>query len=102
MTLSSAAVGKIFEAVSTCGLMRLSKEYHARNIEDGTQWILWIKQGENEKAVYFNNDFPEAITRFAETVDNVLLESGSVQVQWERFPDVEHHQHEKDLWSRIK
>src|SRR5687767_12389306 len=66
------AVAEVLKSVESNGLMRLHRVYHDPDIADGTQWVLWIKQGEREKSVYFNNSFPAEITRFAEQLDATL------------------------------
>ncbi len=102
MKVPPEAVSKILAAVSENGLLRLHKEYRARNVYDGTQWVLRITQGENEKRVYFNNYFPGAITHFAESLDDILVESGVRQIRWEQVPETENRLHEKDLWSSVQ
>jgi hypothetical protein len=82
--------------------MRLHKEYHARNVWDGDQWVLWIRQGENEKAVFFDNCFPGAITRFAQLLDDILAKSGVGRARWEQVPDAEERLHEKELWLSLE
>lgn len=76
INLPPQAVAEILATVSRDGLLRLHKEYHARNVADGSQWIFWIKQGDNQKAVYCDNYFPGAITDFAESLDAVLSRTG--------------------------
>ena len=96
------AVSEILVAVSRDGLLRLHKAYHAQNIADGGQWILWIKQDINEKAVYCDNNFPAAITAFAESLDAVLSKSGLGQARWERVQNSERRLYQKELWDSIK
>src|SRR3984957_17019307 len=48
LELSPEALAEVLKAIASNGLMGLHKEYH-ENIYDGTQWVLWIKQGEREK-----------------------------------------------------
>jgi hypothetical protein len=74
--LPPEAVAEVLKAVESNGLMGLHKAYHDDNIAAGTQWVLWIKQGEREKSVYFNNSFPRAITAFAGQLDAILARAG--------------------------
>ena len=97
MQLPDEAVGQVLKAVEDNKLLGLHKEYHA-NVADGTQWVLWIKQGENEKSVYFNNYFPPEIVKFAESLDKLLSENESGNVTW--LPASVDH--DKDLWESIK
>ena len=96
MQLSEESLAKVLQAVEDNQLLGLHKAYHA-NVEDGTQWVLWIKQGENEKAIYFNNHFPKAIVGFATDLDAVLSASGSGNLTW--YPAA--RDHEKELWDSI-
>jgi hypothetical protein len=101
LQLPSQEVDEVLKAVETNGLMELRKAYH-QDIADGTQWVLWIKQGEREKSVYFDNNFPTAITKFAEQLDAILSRSGLDKVTWRPIPDRESRRHEKELWDSIK
>jgi hypothetical protein len=101
LPLPPEAVGEVLKAVEANGLMGLHKAYH-EDIADGTQWVLWIKQGEREKSVYFNNSFPAAITRFAEQLDAILARAGLDKMPWQPVPEREARQHEQELWDSIK
>jgi hypothetical protein len=100
--LPPEVVAEVLKAVESNGLMGLHKAYHDDNIADGTQWVLWIKQGEREKSVYFNNSFPRAITAFAGQLDAILARAGLDKVAWQPVPERESRQHEKELWDSIK
>src|SRR5256885_12477044 len=52
LRLPPDAVADVLKAIDTNDLLGLHKAYHA-DMHDGTQWVLWIKQGEREKSVYF-------------------------------------------------
>jgi len=39
-----------------------------------------------EKAIFFDNNFPEPITRFAAQLDATLSNAGLGEVAWERLP----------------
>jgi hypothetical protein len=101
LQLQPEAVGEVLKLIESNRLMRLHKAYH-EDIADGTQWVLWIKQGEREKSVYFNNSFPSAITRFAEQLDAILVRAGLNKASWQPVPERESRQHEKELWDSIK
>lgn len=82
-------------------LIGLRKEYH-ENIHDGTQWVLWIKQGEREKSVYFNNNFPHRIKAFAKQLDAILEHAGLDKAAWQPVPQRNSRQHERELWDSIR
>src|SRR5262249_50895911 len=75
LQLSPEGLAEVLKAVESNNLMSLHKAYH-EDIADGTQWVLWIRQGGWEKSVYFNNSFPRAITAFAEQLDAILGRAG--------------------------
>jgi hypothetical protein len=93
---------KILKAVEVNGLMELHRTYHNPKIADGTQWVLWIKQGEQEKAIYCNNSFPPQITRFANQLDGILSAAGLDKLVWQPVPANKWRQHERELWDSIK
>jgi hypothetical protein len=99
--LSQDRLAEVLSAVETNGLAHLHRAYHA-DVQDGTQWVLWIKQGEREKSVYFNNSFPRSITGFAEQLDEILVETGLNSLVWQLVPPTEHRKHERELWDSIK
>jgi hypothetical protein len=99
--LSPEALAEVLKAVESNGLMGLRKAYH-EDIHDGTQWVLWLRQGEREKSVYFNNSFPRAITTFAEQLDAILARAGYSTVKWQQVPESKSRQHERELWDSIK
>jgi len=101
LRLSQDAMAKLLEAVDAERLMDLERAYHAA-VMDGTQWVLWIKQGEREKSVYFNNHFPRPIIRFAERLDALLLESPPDELTWTAVPASESMLHHRDLWMSIR
>ena len=101
LQLSPEALDEVVKAVESNKVMGLQKAYH-ENIADGTQCVLWIRQGEHEKSVYFNNSFPNSITAFAEKLDAILLRSGLDKVAWQPVPEREAREHERELWNSIK
>jgi hypothetical protein len=100
LQLSPEAVAEVLKAVEANDLMGLRKEYH-EDIHDGTQWVLWTKQGKREKSVYFNNNFPRRIKAFAEQIDTILARSGLDKVAWQPVPEQDSRQHERELWDSI-
>lgn len=100
--LSPVAVAEVLDRVEANDLIALRKVYRRKNIADGTQWVLWIKQGDREKSVYFTNQFPSAITRFADQLDEILARAGLGSVAWQPAPGRESRQHERELWESIK
>jgi hypothetical protein len=100
MKLPGESLAKVLQAVEENQLLGLHKAYHA-DVADGTQWVLWLSQGEKEKSVYFNNHFPKEIIRFAASLDAVLADSGSGNLTW--YPVLGGgRDHEKELWDSIK
>jgi hypothetical protein len=96
--LPPESLTKVLQAVEDNHLLGLHRAYHA-NVADGAQWVLWIKQGDEEKSVSFNNHFPKEIVRFANSLDAILSESGSGSLTW--YPD-RRGDHAKELWDREK
>ena len=68
---------------------------------DGKHWVLWIQQGKREKSVYFNNDFPRSITKFAEQVDDILLKASLNNAAWQPVSDSDTRKHERELWDSL-
>ncbi|MGA2068006.1 MAG: hypothetical protein ABSG86_23755 [Thermoguttaceae bacterium] len=101
MALPHEAVSSILAAAAENRLLKLERAYHA-DVRDGTQWVLRISQGTNEKSVYFDNHFPGAIVRFADLLDAVLARNGVGTVRWEPVPAGQGRKHEKGLWDSIK
>jgi hypothetical protein len=101
MHLPEQAAGQVFQAVEDNQLLGMERAYHA-NVADGTQWVLWIKQGNNEKSVYFNNHFPKGIIGFANALDTLLSGNGVGSVSWRPVRSWSSRNHEKELWNSIK
>jgi hypothetical protein len=102
LQLSPETLTKVLQAVEANGLTQLQPTYQNPKIADGTQWVLWIKQGEREKAVYFNNSFPPQITHFAKQLDSMLLAAGLDKATWQLVPANEPRRHDHELWESIK
>lgn len=99
--LQPDAVADVVKAVDANNVLGLNKAYHA-NIHDGTQWVLWIKQGNREKSVYFNNSFPREITEFAKQLDGILANAGLERAVWKPVPTGEARPHEREIWDSIE
>ncbi len=95
------AVAKVLDAVRTARLVELDKAYHA-DVCDGTQWVLWARQGDREKVVYFDNHFPEPIVRFAEQLDAIVSGSIGPGLKWRAVPSAWSRDHERELWESIR
>ncbi len=101
VTLDKAAIDRVLAAIDNNKIMEMAAAYHADDkIADGTQWILWIRQGESSKAIYFNNHFPEAIKSFAKALDAEIKRDAIPEAKWE--DDAKPREHEKALWESIK
>jgi hypothetical protein len=92
----------VLAAVADTRVLGLARAYHEPGVQDGTQWVLWVRQGEREKAVYCDNRFPPALKRFAERLDAVLTANGMMAVEWRRVPQGQERQHERELWDSIR
>ena len=98
--LSAEDVSQLSDFIGKHHISRLHSAYHAA-VDDGTQWIFWIKQGEHEKSIYCNNHFPEEIVSFAKFLDELLIKKGVCNLKWQRVPENNAREHEKKLWERI-
>jgi len=79
----------------------MDKAYHA-DIYDGTQWVLWIRQGDREKVVYCSNHFPDPIVRFAAWLDANVARSVGPSLKWRAVPALRSRDHERELWQSIE
>jgi len=101
LQLSPEALAEVLKSVESNNLLGLSKKY-TTNINDGTQWILWVKQGEHEMSVYCDNSFPYAISSFADELDAVLDRAAIAKATWVPVPPSESRDHENALWDSIR
>ena len=101
LLLSPEGLAEVLKTLESNDLMRLHKAYHT-DVRDGTQWVLWVRQGEREKSVYFDNSFPRAITAFADQLDAILARAGSDKLAWQPVSEQESRQHDRELWDSIK
>jgi len=98
-TFDRAAIDRLLAAIESNKLMEMAAQYHA-DVHDGTQWILWIRQGQSSKAIYFNNHFPEGIRKFAKAVDEEIKRAAIAEDKWQDDPQP--RSHEKAIWESIK
>jgi hypothetical protein len=98
LRLSPEQFRAVAQAVARHGLPRLAKEYHT-TLADGTQWVLWIRQRQRQKATYFNNNFPASIRHFARQLDGILRSAGYDALRWQ---PAKSRNHERELWNSIK
>jgi len=99
--LPPEAVAKVLEAIASDRLLTLDKASHAA-VYDGTQWVLWVRQGEREKVVYFDNHFPDPIVRFSGRLDEIVAGSVGPGLKWRAVPLARSRDHERELWESIK
>ena len=72
----------IIASVKSNQIIALDHEYHTEGVVDGTQWIFLAEQGKKLKSIYFNNNFPVAITSFAMELDSIL-DIESRELEWD-------------------
>jgi hypothetical protein len=96
--LPEGALAKILDAVAANRLLGLRREYIDSEVQDGSQWVLWIQQGDREQVVYCSNRFPEELVQFAVTLDEILAENGLERAEWHR---VAYSDHDGELWRCI-
>ena len=97
--LSAGSVEHIARAVVAYGLLDMPKAYHA-NVNDGTQWVFWIRQDGRTKSVYFNNHFPVSIRRFATVLDREL--EIARPSPWIPLTEEQFKASEKDIWDSLR
>jgi hypothetical protein len=102
LQLSPEALVEALKSVDAANLMALGKAYYRVALADGTQWILWIRQGEQEKAVYCDNSFPKAITEFAEQLDALLGRAGLENTTWTSETWKDFSENERELKGCIR
>jgi hypothetical protein len=94
------ALTRLANAIIELRIVEMEKQYVDRDIEDGSQWILWIRQGSCEKAIYFSNLFPAEIDAFADTLDDILVQYWG-NTKWHAVAEGR-EEHQKELWECIK
>ena len=95
--LTDGELNSIIDAANREKLTGMKRIYSSE-ILDGSQWILWIVQNGKRSATYFNNNFPQEIIKFAETVDKQLR----VNDRRLKFtPSKSEQDHAKQIWDAI-
>lgn len=90
-------------AVRRHGVDMLARRYQPTpRVYDGTQWILWLRQGGREKATYCDNVFPEAIRDFAADLEKLLGAGHDARLRWEAVEAEEVREHEAALWHSLR
>jgi len=102
LQLSGSQVKELVDLVNSSHLTAMGRSYSDPNVEDGTQWVLWIQQSPSEKSIYFNNSFPGKITGFADQLDAELQKAGLSGVSWTPVAKQQAADEQKALWARIE
>ncbi|MCM8528544.1 MAG: hypothetical protein NE327_18620 [Lentisphaeraceae bacterium] len=101
--LNGNTVDQILGLIDKFNLINLNRKYSNDSIKDGTQWAFWLQKEEGSKLIYFNNEFPEEIKKFAKSLDETLDKSGLVEAQWEDvIPGKNERNHEKAIWRALQ
>ena len=98
--ISPDAVAAVLAAAASNRLTELQHKY-LTNVCDGTQWILRVRQGENEKAVYFDTHFPDAVLRFAAKLDEIVAADVGAGLRWRPVLGVDRPGPQRELWESI-
>jgi hypothetical protein len=99
--LSPSARAEVLAAVDESRVLGLRPHYSS-GVNDGSQWVLWVRQGGYEKAIYFDNRFPAAVRQFADELDRILAANGLEAAEWTLVSEAESRNHEKELWGSIR
>jgi hypothetical protein len=102
LQLSSADVDTLVGLVNANQMTSMGRTYSIPSLADGTQWVLWIEQSGSEKAIYFNNSFPNQITAYANSLDALLQKAGLNKVKWSPVPQQSGIDQQAALWARIE
>lgn len=102
LQLSSADVATLIGLVNTNHLTKMGRMYSNPHIHEGTQWVLWIEQSQSQKAIYFNNSFPNQIIEFRNGLDALLQKAGLATAKWTELPAPQADAQQKTLWARIE
>lgn len=97
LELPKETVSAVLTALHTRRVLGLNRAYTS-SVADGMQWVFLARQGDQEKAIYFSNNFPEAITDFANDLDRILDDDRLDAKLWTPLRD---QQHDKELWNSI-
>lgn len=98
MTIDDETAQRIAELILEFGLLKLNRAYHA-DVEDGSQWVFRLVQGEGEKRIYCDNFFPRPVQDFAVALDSELEKAGADAVNWKPVSAERARKHEKGLWE---
>ena len=79
---------------------QLRDHYVAEAPDEGTQWILRIRQGAYDRTIFCDNRFPQELLRFADGLDKLLLDADLADNAFEDAPP-EAEQREAALWASI-
>ena len=88
--LTAEELDAIVRSANREKLTELERKYVDEDIQDGTQWLLWVRQNGKQTTVLFSNQFPEQITRFAKTVD-LQLRTGERNLKFQAAKDRQGH-----------
>jgi hypothetical protein len=102
LTLPAADTAKLVGVVNDERITSMGSAYHDPRVHDGSQWVLWVRQGTSEKSIYFNNSFPDEITAFAATMDAMLESAGVGAATWTPVAKQEGADRQAALWARIE
>jgi ABC-type amino acid transport substrate-binding protein len=102
MSLPVEALAFLAKSVADLKILAMGRMYSVTGVADGTQWVFWLKQGEHEKSIYFNNHFPEAIQDFAVFLDELLAKNELGKATWTDVPAGEERKHEKAIWASVR
>jgi hypothetical protein len=100
--LPAEAVKRLLDAVEENRLLEMQASYCAAGVCDGTQWTLWIRQGNRERAICCDNYFPAPIRRFAQELDEIIAETVGPNLRGERIPPGGDRNHERELWDSLE
>ncbi len=72
--VDEAALAKLRAELNEVRYFSLEDTYRDPNVDDGTQWFVKVRVGNNKKGVYCDNAFPPEIVRLSEFVHQEILE----------------------------
>lgn len=102
LQLTPAQIAEVAKAFEQYAVARKGRSYSRREVADGEQWILWVRQGDDDQATYFSNAFPNEIKLFANDIDNILDRAGFKTLSWTSVHQAEWRLHEKDIWASLR
>jgi len=101
LKITKESLREIIHLLNQLDLINLKETYSNPKVMDGSQWILRLTQGEKDKAIYFNNNFPVQIKTFAEKLDKILNNNGLKTLKWTAVPYENSGKHDDALWMSI-